>query len=114
MALIDKLTAIADAIRGKTGGTEKLTMDQMAEEVGGLSAGGPLQAKTACPSHSEQVIAPDEGYYGLKTVTVKAVPRLPFATSSFGEGLTFITQENINIVMQVGAVSSVMTEESVK
>lgn len=40
-------------------------------------AGGPLQAKTAYPSHSEQIIAPDEDYYGLVSVTVKPVPRLP-------------------------------------
>lgn len=33
MALIEKLTAVADAIRGKTGGTEKLTLDQMATEI---------------------------------------------------------------------------------
>lgn len=37
--------------------------------------GGPLQAKTAFPSHSEQVIAPDEDFYGLVSVTVKPVPR---------------------------------------
>lgn len=38
--------------------------------------GGPLQAKTVYPSHSEQVVAPDEDYYGLVAVTVKAVPRV--------------------------------------
>jgi hypothetical protein len=40
-------------------------------------SGGPLQAKTAYPSHSEQIIAPDDDYYGLVSVTVKPVPRLP-------------------------------------
>lgn len=40
MALTDKLTAIADAIRGKTGGTEELTLVQMANEIAGISAGG--------------------------------------------------------------------------
>lgn len=39
MALIDKLTAIADAIRGKTGGTDALTLDQMAMEIAGISGG---------------------------------------------------------------------------
>lgn len=29
MALTDKLTAVADAIRAKTGGTEAMTLDQM-------------------------------------------------------------------------------------
>ena len=49
--------------------------------------GGPLQAKTVYPSHSEQIIAPDEDYYGLVAVTVKGVPRLPFAAVSVGEGI---------------------------
>lgn len=40
MALTDKLTAIADAIRGKTGKTDGLTLDQMATEIAGIEAGG--------------------------------------------------------------------------
>ena len=40
MALIDKLTAIADAIRGKTGGTESLTLDEMATAISGISTSG--------------------------------------------------------------------------
>jgi hypothetical protein len=40
MALIDKLTAIADAIRAKTGKTDSLTLDQMPTEIGNISGGG--------------------------------------------------------------------------
>ena len=40
MALINKLTAIADAIRSKTGGTEPLTLDGMVTAIDGISAGG--------------------------------------------------------------------------
>ena len=40
MALIDKLTNIADAIRGKTGGTDELTLDAMAEAIAGIETGG--------------------------------------------------------------------------
>ena len=40
MALTDKLSAIADAIRGKTGGTEELTLDQMAAAIAGIESGG--------------------------------------------------------------------------
>lgn len=39
MALTDKLTAIADAIRGKTGKTEEMTLDQMVVEIAGISGG---------------------------------------------------------------------------
>lgn len=40
MALTDKLTAIADAIREKTGTTEELTLDAMATAISGISGGG--------------------------------------------------------------------------
>ena len=40
MSVYEKMTALADAIRSKTGGTEKLTLDQMATEVNGLQVGG--------------------------------------------------------------------------
>ena len=33
MVLIDKLTAIANAIRAKTGKTQKLTLDEMVQEI---------------------------------------------------------------------------------
>lgn len=40
MALTEKLTAIADSIRGKTGKTEGLTLEQMASEIAGMEIGG--------------------------------------------------------------------------
>ena len=40
MALTNKLTAIADAIRGKTGKTAQMTLDQMATEIAGIETGG--------------------------------------------------------------------------
>ena len=40
MALTDKLTAIADAIRGKTGKSDSMTLDQMPTEIAGIQAGG--------------------------------------------------------------------------
>ena len=40
MALTDKLKAIADAIRSKTGNTDSMTLDQMATEVSNISTGG--------------------------------------------------------------------------
>lgn len=39
MALTDKLTAIANAIRAKTGGTSELTLDEMATEIANISVG---------------------------------------------------------------------------
>lgn len=40
MALIDKLNAIGDAIRVKTGKTDKLTLDQMPNEIASIETGG--------------------------------------------------------------------------
>lgn len=40
MALIEKLTNIANAIRGKTGGTDPLTLDGMVAAIAGIEAGG--------------------------------------------------------------------------
>ena len=40
MALTDKLTAIANAIRSKTGKTDALTLEQMPSEIKSISSGG--------------------------------------------------------------------------
>lgn len=40
MSVNEKMTAIADAIRGKTGKTDVLTLDQMAMEIAGIQIGG--------------------------------------------------------------------------
>jgi hypothetical protein len=45
MALTEKLTAIADAIRRKTGKTEGLTLEQMESEISGIQTGGDTSAE---------------------------------------------------------------------
>lgn len=40
MSVNEKMTAIADAIRAKTGKTDALTLDQMATEIEGITTGG--------------------------------------------------------------------------
>ena len=40
MALTDKLTAIANAIRSKTGGSDLLTLDEMPQEIQSIQTGG--------------------------------------------------------------------------
>ena len=39
MALTNKLTNIANAIREKTGNTDKMTLDEMATEISNISVG---------------------------------------------------------------------------
>ena len=45
MSVNSKMTAIADAIRGKTGKTEEMTLDQMATEIAGIETGGGFPQK---------------------------------------------------------------------
>lgn len=40
MSVNEKMTAIADAIRSKTGGTEPLMLDGMAAAIAGITTGG--------------------------------------------------------------------------
>lgn len=42
MSVNEKMTAIADAIRWKTGKTEEMTLDQMATEIGAIETGASL------------------------------------------------------------------------
>ena len=52
MALTDKLTAIADAVRGKTGGTESLTLDRMVTAITAIETGGGKSASgTVTPTN---------------------------------------------------------------
>lgn len=67
------------------------------------SSGGPLQSKTAWPSHSQQIITPDDDYYGLASVKVEPVPRLPACVASFAEGI----HETVENVVNIAAVVSV-------
>lgn len=62
----DKLTAIADAIRSKTGETGSLTADQMADEIARISAGGAISEFATKYINGEldgEVVMPD----GLKS-----------------------------------------------
>lgn len=67
MSVNSKMTAIADAIRLKTGGTETLTLDEMASSLNNI----PTQAaKTITPGTSSQVAIASKTY-ATGSVTVK-------------------------------------------
>ena len=56
--------------------------------VSGVAGGGnyTLQTKTATPTKKQQSIAPDNGYYGLSSVTVNAIPEAYQDVSSVTAG----------------------------
>ena len=67
MALTDKLSAIGNAIRFKTGGTELLTLDAMPTEIEGIQTGGVVEALEVTANGT--YTAPD-GVDGYSPVTV--------------------------------------------
>lgn len=80
-----KLTAIANAIRSKTGGAGALTLDGMAQAISGIETRKPEQTKAATPSTSPQAILPDEGYT-LSRVDVAAMPVGQLAAPTVSSG----------------------------
>ena len=88
MALIDKLTAIADAARAKTGGTELLTLDEIAAAIGGISGGGnaiQIGQETPSPNFINLFYALEHGTAATGTFTL-ASP-LSRETLIFSSGL---------------------------
>lgn len=71
MALINKLNDIGDAIRQKTGGTEKLTLEQMVTEIAAIETGGSEPAVIeALVVTKNGTYTPGEGVDGFNPVTV--------------------------------------------
>ena len=71
MALTDKLTAIADAIRAKTGESGTMTLGAMPGKIAAIS-GGSLQESKAVTitSNGTTNVTPDDGYDGMQSVAV--------------------------------------------
>ncbi len=112
MALTDKLAAIADAIRTKTGKTEAMTLDEMPSEISGIETGGGggtpteiiLQTKTVTPTKSAQDVTADDGYDALEKVTVEPIPSeyiVPSGTKAITENGTHDAKEYENVSVNV-------------
>lgn len=66
MALTDKLSAIAESIRSKTGSTDKMTLDEMATNIANIKSG---DISAFINSDNLEIGLNDsEGYFGLKCI----------------------------------------------
>jgi hypothetical protein len=85
MALIDKLTNVADAIRGKTGKEEPLTLDQMATEISAIDT----QAKT--------YILMDEDGNEIPAVLVDEPVEITATANDIRIGTTAVTGDGVTV-----------------
>lgn len=106
MAITDKLAAVADAIRGKTGKAEKMTLDQMPVEIESIQTGGgdlkALVARTITELKDNQVT--HVGNSALRNCTVLTSVDLPNVTSSdmyAFAGCTALASVNLPLIQTV-------------
>lgn len=115
MALINKLTAIADAIRGKTGKTEEMTLDQMVTEIDGIQTGGGgdttnedmlLSGELTDYTNDRVKTIGNAVFYGNKTLVNVSFPNLESVTTNYVfegcEKLKVINMPSLRILTSAG------------
>ena len=92
MALIDKLNAIGDAIRSKTGKTDKLTLDQMPTEIEAIETGVDTSDATAT---SDEIFSGETAYTadGKVTGTFTIEEELTEQNDLISQILTLVAQK---------------------
>lgn len=87
MALTEKLTAVADAIRARSGKTDKLTLSQMPREIAAIKGGVDLNFQVIwgdCPDTAE------ENTVWVDTASVESWVFSPAAPEDPAEGMVWI------------------------
>lgn len=88
MVIIKKLKAIADAIRARTGGTEPLSLDEMAEAIESMEVSG--------GDDTNAYILVDENGYEVPAVLVdEPVMLTANAVTDIRKGMTAVTDEGV-------------------
>lgn len=108
------LTAIADAIRAKTGATTSLTPSAMATAISEIDDEIVLQEKTVTPTKSAQEIVADDGNDGLSKVTVNAIPDeyiVPSGEETITENGSYDVTEKASVTVNVEAEDSAVPTE---
>ena len=97
MSLINKLIAVADAIRVKTGTTERMTLDEMAAAIEGISGSGGGSAEI--PTCTVKFVVGEYGeYYSIHSYT-KCVNGV-ISTENFNDGSYETKGEGTEIVLE--------------
>lgn len=88
MVLIDKIKAIADAIRAKTGDTAPMTLDEMAESIEYLEGdGGPMQT----------FILVDEDGHEMQAFLTEEEVELNATPNDIRVGMTAVTDAGVTV-----------------
>ena len=102
MSVNEKMKAIADAIRGKTGKTDTLTLDQMATEIAGIETGGGsddvllrVLARTITNLESDKVT--ELGYRALNGCTALTSISFPNCVKMSEGALQGTSVETVNL-----------------
>lgn len=90
MALTDKLKAIADAIRNKTGYPSELTLDEMPDMIEAIEGNG-----AATYSDTTYIIVDENGYEVPATLTEEVVELTASAKTDIRAGTTAVTDEGV-------------------
>ena len=105
MALTDKLSAIGDAIRAKTGKTGKLTLDQMPNEIKSITTSE--VPPTYVTTEANAVISKVMALQGDRTFTFAAITDMHYGNSSYTDGIKHACQaiKYINERIKLDAVA---------